>query len=206
MKSLNPQQNRGNIRKNFRKIHKIIGITLSFFILIVAISGILLGLKKHSGGLIYAKTIKGTSTNLKEWMPIDKLHNIACKILHDSVSPHLSLDLDRIDIRMDKGLVKFIFLDDFWAVHLDGATGNLLQIESRRSDFIEKIHDGSILDYYFNTNYEQFKLTLSTSIGLAVLILTITGFWIWYAPKRMKKTIKNRKLIKNRNIDNDLVL
>ena len=66
-------------------------------------------------------------------------------------------------------------------------TGELLHIEKRRSDFIEKVHDGSILDYYFKTGKEPFKLVYTTVMGLALLIFTVTGFWLWYGPKRMRK-------------------
>ena len=45
-------------------------------------------------------------------------------MLHDSVSNDLSLELDRIDIRKDKGMVKFVFIDDFLGIQLDGVVGS----------------------------------------------------------------------------------
>ena len=150
----------------------------------------MLGWKKHSNGLILPKSYKGTSTNLKDWLPVDSLHTIACAILHDSVSKDLSLELERIDIRKDKGMVKFVFIDHFWGIQLDGATGQLLHIERRNSDIIENIHDGSILDYYFGTTGEQIKLVYTSVMGLALFTFTITGFWLWYGPKRMRKKHK----------------
>jgi len=168
-----------------RKMHRTTGICLFVFFFFISVTGLLLGWKKHSNGWILSKSYAGTSTNLKEWLPLDSLHKNACKILHDSVSPNLSLQLDRIDVRKDKGMVKFVFTDHFWGIQLDGATGKLLQIEQRRSDFIEKIHDGSILDFYCKTD-GQIKLIYTTIMGLALLIFTITGFWLWYGPKRMR--------------------
>jgi hypothetical protein len=84
-------------------------------------------------------------------------------------------------------MVKFIFAENFWGIQLDGATGQLLHIERRRSDFIEKIHDGSILDDYFKIGNGIIKLVYTTVMGLALLLFTITGFWLWYGPKRMKR-------------------
>lgn len=84
-------------------------------------------------------------------------------------------------------MVKFIFKDHFWGLQLDGATGQLLHIEKRRSDFIKKIHDRSILDYYFGTTSDQIKLSYTLIMGFALLTFTITGFWLWYGPKRMRK-------------------
>ena len=170
----------------FRKVHRTTVALLFVFFFFVSVSGLLLGWEKNSGGLIMARSYKGTSTDLKDWLPVDSLHKKAVKIFRDSISNTLSLDLDRIDIRQDKGMVKFIFIDGFWGIQLDGATGDLLHIERRRSDFIEKIHDGSVLDYYFNTNGE-IKLLYTTIMGVALLIFTITGFWLWYGPKRMRR-------------------
>jgi len=171
----------------FRKIHRITGAFLFVFFFFISVTGLLLGWKKNSGGLIQAKTYVGTSTDFKDWLPLDTLNIIACKILHDSVSPGLSPKLDRIDIRKEKGMVKFVFIDRYWGIQLDGATGQLLHIERRRSDFIENIHDGSIFDYLLKTNQGQIKLFYTSIMGLALLTFTVTGFWLWYGPKRIRK-------------------
>jgi len=175
------------ILRLFRKIHRLTGAALFIFFFVIAITGLLLGWKKHSGGILLAKTENGTSTYLKDWLPIDSLHSIACKVVRDSISADLSIEVDRIDIRKSKGIVKFVFSNHYWGVQLDGATGKLLRVERRRADFIEKIHDGSILDQYLNTSNGQIKLIYTTVLGLALLVFTITGFWLWYGPKRMRK-------------------
>jgi uncharacterized iron-regulated membrane protein len=162
-------------------------VALFLFFFIVAVTGLLLGWKKHSGGAILARTHQGSTADLTQWLSIDSLHGSACRILHDSVSPALSLELDRIDIRKDKGTVKFVFADHFWGLQLDGATGELLHIERRRADLIERIHDGSIIDQYLGIGGGWFKLFYTTVMGLALLVFTITGFWLWYGPKRMRQ-------------------
>ena len=170
-----------------RKIHRTAGALLFVFFFFISITGILLGWKKHSDGLLQSKSYVGTSTNLKEWLPIDSLYNNACDFLHESVSADLSLELARFDIQKDNGIVKFVFKDQFWGMQVDGATGQLLGVERRRSDFIEKMHDGSILDYLFGTSGGQIKLVYTSIMGLALLIFTITGFWLWYGPKTIRK-------------------
>lgn len=187
-------ENRGQQAKVIRfarKIHRTMGIFLFLVFLFVSITGLLLGWKKNTGGLILPKSYEGTSTNLADWITIDSLHKNACRILNDSISQDLSADLERIDLRPDKGMVKFVFIDNYIGIQLDGATGNLLHIESRRSDFIENMHDGSILDYLFNTKNEQIKLVYTSITGFALLSFSITGFWLWYGPKRMRKKIKS---------------
>ena len=171
----------------FRKIHRQIAIALFVFFLIISITGLLLGWKKNSFGLILPPTAKGVSADLKTWLPFDSLQTIAVKVLHDSISPTLSPDLERIDARPSKGIVKFVFEDDYWEIQLDGTTGKTLQINRRTSDIIENIHDGTILDVLFNTKNDQFKLSYTSIMGLALLLLTASGFWLWYGPKRMRK-------------------
>lgn len=170
-----------------RKIHRITGAFLFAFFFLVAITGLLLGWKKHSNGLILAKTYQGSSTNLEEWLPLETLRLNACKFLHEKVSPDLSLELDRIDVRQDKGTVKFVFVEGYWGIQVDGKTGELLYVERRRADFIENLHDGSIFDKYLKTDNGQIKLIYTTVLGMALLTFTVTGFWLWFGPKQMKK-------------------
>lgn len=187
MSKKNNRQKQSKTLQLFRKIHRTTSIFLFIFFFFVSVSGLFLGWKKHSGGFILPETYIGTSTDLKNWLPLDSLHNIACQILHDSVSSDLSLELDRIDIRKNKGVVKFVYKNHYWGIQLDGATGNLLHITIRRSDFIENIHDGSIFDNYLGTSRGQISLVYTTVMGLALLTFTITGFWLWYGPKKIKR-------------------
>tara|TARA_R110000764_G_scaffold90718_1_gene173165 strand:- start:313 stop:891 length:579 start_codon:yes stop_codon:yes gene_type:complete len=171
----------------FRKIHRITGASLFLFFFFIATTGLLLGWKKHSAGIILSKSYQGSSTELKDWLPIDSLNTMANYYLLEKISPELSTDIDRIDIRKDKGMVKFIYSEHLWGLQLDGATGKLLHIDRRYSDLIENIHDGSILDKYLGTSNNQIKVFYTTIMGVALLVFTITGFWLWYGPKRMRR-------------------
>ncbi len=173
-----------------RKIHRTTGAMLFVFFFIVACTGLLLGWKKHSGGVILPKSYEGKSTNQQDWMPIHLLYEKAIKVVRENISPELPLELDRIDIRPDKGMVKFIFVQGYWGVQLDCTTGELLHIERRRADLIENIHDGSFLDYFFGTNDGQIKLIYTSIMGTALLTFTISGFWLWYGPKRFRAQSK----------------
>lgn len=187
MKKLNSRQTQAKILRIFRKVHRATGASLFIFFFIIAITGILLGWKSHSTNLIIPQSYKGSSVDLQNWLPIDSLHKKALLILKDSISSDLSADLDRIDIRKNKGMVKFIFENHTWEIQLDGATGNVLNIGKRHSDFIEDLHDGTILDTWFNTSSKPFRVIYTSIMGLALLLFTITGFWLWYGPKRLKK-------------------
>ena len=109
MKKLNSRQTQAKILRIFRKVHRTTGAMLFIFFFIIAITGILLGWKSHSDNLIIPQSYKGSSIDLQDWLPIDSLHKKALLTLKDSISSDLSAELDRIDIRKNKGMVKFIF-------------------------------------------------------------------------------------------------
>lgn len=179
--------------RTFRKVHRITGVLLFLMFILIALTGLLLGWKKHSGGYLLPESRTGTSTDLSHWLPVDSLHRLAVGYLRDSVSPALSPELERIDMRPDKGMVKFVFARHFWGLQLDGTTGRLLHIERRRSDFIEKVHDGSIFDQILGFSGNPVKLLFTTLSGLSLLTFTVTGFWLWYGPKHMRRHGMRRK-------------
>ncbi len=181
------RQEQAKILRLFRKIHRWLGASLFLVFLLIAITGLLLGWKKNSGGFLLAPTQKGSSTNLQDWLPMDSLYQLACQGLKERTSPQVSLELDRIDIRKDKGIAKFVFSDGYLGIQIDGATGKILMLEKRNADLIENIHDGTIVDKFLGWKSSLFKLIFTSLAGLALLGFTITGFWLWYGPKLMKK-------------------
>jgi uncharacterized iron-regulated membrane protein len=181
-------QRQAKVLRISRKIHRLMGVSLFVFLIFISVTGLLLGWKKNSGDIILAKTYEGTSKDLNDWLPIHELDVHAEKAFRDSISATLPYEIDRIDIRKEKGTVKFTFKTNFYGIQLDGATGKVLFIEKRRSDFIEKIHDGSIVDYYLNISNGIFKLIYTTLLGSALFIFSVTGFWLWYGPKKLRSS------------------
>lgn len=186
MSKITKRQQQAKTLRSFRKIHRTMGVFLFVFFFIIALSGVLLGWKKNSNSLILPKTQVGTSTELRNWLSLKKLNNIADKTLLDTLGKDITLSLNRIDIRKEKGIAKFIYKHNNYGIQIDGVTGKVLSIGKRHSDAIENLHDGSIVDEFLGTN-GYFKLFYTTAMGIALLLFTITGFWLWYGPKRMRK-------------------
>lgn len=170
--------------RTVRKIHRWTGISLFIFFVFISVTGFLLGWKKNSNGYLLPTSTKGISTEISTWLPIETLQENALVALN-SFNQNLDTEIDRIDIRPNKGMVKFTFKNHYQEIQLDCTTGKLLQIGTRRSDFIEQIHDGSILDQWLGIGF--FKLVYTSITGIALLTFTVTGFWLWYGPRRMRQ-------------------
>jgi uncharacterized iron-regulated membrane protein len=173
------RKQQAKVLRQTRQIHRWTGLALFVFFFIIGITSVLLGWKKDSTYLM-PPTSRGSSTELADWLPAAELLAIAQTKLTDSLGSDYSTDIDRIDYRPGKGSVKFRFEGHLQEVQLDGATGQVLSIGARRADLIEQIHDGSIVG-------DTFKLVYSTLMGLATVVFTVSGFWLWYGPKRMRR-------------------
>jgi uncharacterized iron-regulated membrane protein len=160
------------------------GASLFVIFLFISVTGLLLGWKKDSRGYLLPNTQKGHSAQATDWLPLATLQDRAVFLL-DSLNAQLDVQLDRMDVRPDKGIVKFTFKKHYQEIQLDMTTGQLLSYGKRRSDLLEQLHDGSWIDRQLGSGF--FKLIYTSVGGLALFLFTITGFWLWYGPKRMRK-------------------
>lgn len=184
------RKNHAYLLRNTRKIHRITGATLFSFFFVVSITALLLGWKKNSSGYLLPQTQQGTLVNPVNFVSIDSVQSIAL-IQFEKDFESLTPSIDRIDIRPEMAVGKVVFENDYYEVQVDLGTGAILQTATRRSDFVENIHDGSILDVLFKTNNGVFKLIYTTIMSLALLLFTVSGFWLWYGPKVMRRLRNN---------------
>jgi uncharacterized iron-regulated membrane protein len=164
--------------RQFRVYHKYIGLALAIILVVSAITGLLLGWKKDAAW-IQPPSQKGASAELVDWMPVDQLAKLAREALYAEYPKQSGNEIDRLDVRPSKGIAKVLFTEGYWEVQIDGTTGSILSIDKRYSDFIEQIHDGSIIS-------DPFKLVSMNVLGIGLSIMIITGTWLWYGPKRIR--------------------
>ena len=91
-------------------------------------------------------------------------------------------DIERIDIRPDKGIAK-IKSKNNWEIQIDIETTEIYAKSYRRSDIIESIHDGSFFS-------EVVKYGWFLPSGILLLILSLTGIYMFFIPilRRRKKS------------------
>ena len=152
---------------------------MAILLMVSAITGVLLSLKKDVS-ILQPPTEKGVSEVLSDWKPIHELSTLALNHLHDNVVGSSNILVDRIDVRPTKGMAKVIFDDDSWEVQIDGVSGKVLSMGKRHSDWIEKVHDGSIIS-------DAFKLVSMNVLGWGSMILIFTGAWLYYGPGVYRK-------------------
>lgn len=178
------RKRQARVLRNFRQIHKLSGISLFVFIFIMGLTGIVLGWKKNTGDLIMPQTRTGTSIDASQWLSVSELQQIALSAYkEEKVSDGA---IDKIELRPEKGIAKFIFKEQNHELQLDGVTGAVLHSGRRYSDWFENLHDGSLVDDWLGLN-GYFKVFYNTVMGLALTLFTVTGLWLWYGPKVLRR-------------------
>ena len=169
-----------------RKIHHWSAPLILLPLGLVIGSGLLLMVKKDFGW-IQPPTQRGAQAEAVPTQSLDALFNKARAV------PELELkhwsELTRVDVKPDKGVVKFV-AQNRWEAQLDASTGDVLQVAYRRSDLIESLHDGS----FFSAWTKRYIFLTS---GLILLVLWGTGIYLFFATRaarRRKATRQQKKL------------
>lgn len=171
--------------RSFRVWHRYLGIGLLVLILVSSVTGLLLAWKKNVE-ILQPSTQKGISKDLTTWKSMAELADIAQTALVEKHPEQADNSIDRMDVRPSKGIVKVVFDNNSWEVQVDGTDGAVKSIAKRHADWIEALHDGSIIN-------DVFKLISMNVLGIGLIIMLVTGFWLWYAPKKIRWMRKRPK-------------
>jgi uncharacterized iron-regulated membrane protein len=169
--------------RTYRRLHKFVAVPLFVFMFLIGLTGVLLGWKKQAS--LTPPTQKGTSADARQWLPMDSIQNLALAFARDSLG--FADEIDRLDLRPDKGVVKVVFVKNYTEIQIDLTTGQVLLTQKRWNDFIEQIHDGTIVDRLAGTDGNPVKTTYTTLTSLGLMLLSFSGFWLWLNPKRIRK-------------------
>lgn len=165
----------------YRKAHRFVAIPLLLFIIVMSATGLLLTWKTE---LSFKPVTAQAVSNGRTLVPLEEIERSAIRYV-DSLK--LSHAINRIDYRPGKGIAKIRFASHFTELQIDCYTGKVISEATRSADIIEMIHDGSIVDYLFNSNKTPTKHFYSTLISLGLLFISFSGFWLWLKPKQIKK-------------------
>ena len=144
----------------------------------MALTGVLLGLKDVLG--LKPSTAKSEVVSLNGWVSLKQINTTAIAY---AKAKQLDTLIDRVDVRIDKGIVKVLFKRHFTELQLAGSTGEILSVRQRDDHLIERIHDGSIVEFYAQQT-DTVKMIYSTVVGIGLLALSLSGYFLWAAPKK----------------------
>lgn len=162
-----------NPRVFFRKLHRWGAVVVAVPFLLVLLTGCLLQLKKELTW-VQPPTKKGAA----------KAPSVGFDAILAAVRdvPEAGVkgwgDIDRIDVRPKDGIVK-VQCKNRYEVQVDFQTGKVVQVQYRRSDLIESLHDGSFFD-------DAFKVYVFLPVALVVLMLWATGLYLFALPYWVK--------------------
>ena len=162
-----------NFRILNRKLHRWGAIAIALPFLVIIASGVLLQVKKQ---VAWVQPTEQRGTDIAGALSLEQILAAARSV------PHAGMrswdDVDRIDVRPGKQLIKVIGLSK-WELQLDAGTGAVLQVAYRRSDLLESLHDGSFF-------HDRVKLWVFLPVGLTVFGLWITGIYLFLLPYRAR--------------------
>lgn len=158
-----------NWRSWTRKTHRWGAILVAVPFLVVIATGLLLQLKKE-WTWVQPATQRGAGKVPEA--SFDAILQAARTVPEAGIESWK--DIDRLDVRPERGIVK-VQAHNRWEIQVDLKTAQVLQVEYRRSDLIEGLHDGS----WF---HDRVKLWVFLPTAVVVLGLWITGIYLFFLP------------------------
>jgi hypothetical protein len=165
--------------------HRRIGSLLFVFFLFVSLTGFMLGWKSLFSTTLYSAPAGRDRGGSSHWLALDSLQALAAGAL----TLHTEAKGDhpgKAEARLSAGYVEFQFKPDYY-VRVEGRSGAITLIQRRYGGWIQDIHDGAIVDGWISDKGEVVKKIYSSALALALLFLTLSGFWLWYKPGRIRK-------------------
>lgn len=153
---------------------------------VIIVAGIFLMLKKDIDWIQPPSQRSAHASDVAPDTSLAELYSVAAAI------PELDTrwnEFDRIDIRSDRGIAKFI-APNRWEAQIDLVTLDVLSVEYRRSDLIEQIHDGSFFA-------DWVKTFVFLPVGVILLVLWGTGIWLFFDPHVKRWQRKRRRARKS---------
>ena len=161
-------------------LHRWLGIAAGLVLLITASTGFLLLIKKDYAW-IQPKSMKCAEGTISELQPLQRVYD-AVLALH---LPQFASedDIARIEFRPDKRLHKVISRHDDYEVQVCAITLRTSLPNVRRSDWLERLHDGSMFGDFAHDR-------VMPVVASILFFLAMSGYVMWLYPKwkRLRKT------------------
>ena len=171
-----------NPKRLFRQVHYWLSLAVLVPVIIMLGAGTLLMLKKEIDW-IQPSTERGV---VEAQLPEASFQQmLAAAQQHPEAGIAQWSDIDRIDLRVDRGIAK-LRANSGWEVQVDTKTAEVLHVAYRRSDVIEAIHDGSFFS-------DAVKYYVFLPSGILLIIMWATGVYLFLLPQLAKAKKRRQK-------------
>ena len=174
-----------SLLQKFRLLHRKFASVLFFFFFLIGMTGTLLSFKSAYKKVIFENKEVKQDFFISQMLPLDSLESISTKTINEKAKTNFK-NSEKVEIKLNKGSVLFYYKDAL-TNQVNGATGASILIEKKYGGIIQDIHDGAILDSWVVNKQSIFKKSYSILLGLSLLLLTITGTYLWLKPNLIKK-------------------
>lgn len=171
--------------KFFWNTHKWTGIALAAFVLLMSVTGFLLLIKKKAAW-IQPPLQEAAKGSAEEFITLQQIFAAVLAHGHDDFAA--IEDVGRVDIRPRDRVFKVTSAHSDVELQVDAITGAVLSEDVRWSDWIERLHDGSMLGDWVH----EWVMPV-VSAGLAFLVAS--GMWLWIEPMVRRRRTRNRRLV-----------
>jgi uncharacterized iron-regulated membrane protein len=178
-----------NTFRFFWNTHRWVGISAAAFLLLIASTGFLLLLKKEYAW-IQPPTQVGTAGTLESFLTLEEAWQRVLATKHPDFRTFA--DLDRIDVRPDKRVYKVRSKHNHTEIQLDAINGEILSSATRRSDFLEELHDGS----WFAKPIHDYLMPI---VAICVVFLVCSGLGIWLTPILKRRRNKRDRALNQKS-------
>lgn len=165
--------------------HKWTGIVLAVVFLNIAVSGFFL-LNKKDYDWIQPPTQSGAAGEVSAFISPQRLFEIVFAQEHPDFKT--LADVDRVDFRPAKRVHKVRSVHNYAEIQVDAVTGDVLSTAIRRSDWFERLHDGSLYGAWVHD-------WLMPLVAVSLVFMVCSGLYIWYFPvwkKKRRQRAQNR--------------
>jgi prepilin-type N-terminal cleavage/methylation domain-containing protein len=152
-----------------RKVHYWGSLLVALPLGVVIITGLLLQFKKQ---LTWVQPKEHRGAGKEPTLALTRVIEI-CRAVQEAKVRGWE-DIDRIDIRPSKGILK-VTTKQRWEIQIESQTGAVLHTAFRRSDLIESLHDGS----WF---HDRVKYWVFAPAAMILLLLWLTGIYLFIKP------------------------
>lgn len=161
----------------FRVGHQWVGIVLSVWLLLLSVTGFLLLIKKKVDW-IQPPTRCDTAGEVADLISLQDVAAVVLAQEHPDFQTFA--DIERIDFRPAQRVFKVISRRHDAEIQVGAVSGEALSIATRRSDLLERLHDGSFFGGFVHAWF-------SPLVAASVVFLTVSGWWLWLAPHRRRR-------------------